>query len=276
MQKVIFASETIEYMQKPKHIWGKYEGHEDQQLVLSGGFCKLAMKHLPGGWAVSYNKQAESRDAMHLETISTSELPENPHIFQTGRSQNLFIQPALPPKPVVFRNNKTVSIRQHQSIRIYLAVPLYIQLYYKATDADHLIAEYETERLTDTWFGEPDNGTPAFSVGSRFALSAADLLMSQHEVLVPVQIQNTSTQLLDLQRLLIRVDLMNLYQVGNQIISDLASIEFKGPGQTGNLGFSTDKAVHGQSPLLVAKSRQSAARNILGHSFHFIKQMTQL
>lgn len=262
-------------MQKQKHIWGKHEGKHEQLLRLTGGFCQLELKHFPGGWAVSSSKASEPQDEMQLSIGTGEGLPDNPHIFQTGRSSILYIQPALPPKPIVFKNNKTVSIRPHQTIRIYLVVPLYIQLYYKTIDAEHLLAEYETERLTDTWFGEPDAGTPAFSVGSRFGLQPEELDINQHEVLIPVNIQNNSTQLLDLQRLLIRVDMMNLYQVGRQYIADLETIEFKGADQSGHLSFSTDKALHGNSPVLLGKARQSSSRNLLGHSFHFIKQFTQ-
>lgn len=263
-------------MQKQKLIWGKYEGNDEQLLQLSGGYCQLELKHFPGGWAIASNQAAEPQDQMQLSRTNTSRFPENPQLFQTGRSSNLFIQPALPPKPVVFRAAKTISIRQHQTMRIYLAAPLHIQLFYKSTDAENLLAEFATERLSDTWFGEPDAGIAAFAAGSRFGLQPEQLALNQHEVLIPVNIQNNSTQLLDLQRLLVRVELMNLYQVGDTMVSDMTFIEFKGPGQTGQLNFGTDKGLHGSAPLLLAKARQASNRNLLGHSFHFIKQFTQL
>lgn len=262
-------------MQKQKLIWGKHEGQDSQLLQLSGGYCQLAMKHFPGGWAISSTKASTPQDEMRISLSDTALMPENPQIFQTGRSSNLFIQPALPAKPLVFRSAKTISIRQHQTMCVYLAVPLQIQLYYKSVDAENLLAEFETERLSDTWFGEPDAGTAAFSAGSRFGLQPGQLAMNQHEVMIPVTIQNNSTQLLDLQRVLVRVELMNLYQIGPSVVSDIAFIEFKGPDQSSHLSFGTDKNIHGNSPVLLAKARQASNRNLLGHSFHFIKQFTQ-
>ena len=263
-------------MQKQKSIWGKHEGKPTEHILIQGGYCCLELNHFPGGWAVKNTKRSEPQDEFMLSTETGVQHPENSHLFQTGRSDILYIQPALPPKPVVFRNNKTVSIRPHQTLRIYIAVPLYVQLYYKVPDSGHLLAEYETERLSDTWFGEPDSGTPAFSVGSRFSLHSEELQISKHEALIPINIQNTSIQLLELQRLIIRVELMNLYLVGQQMVSDLTSIEFKGPDQSGHLQFATDKNIHGTNPALLSKARQASNRNILEHSFHFIKQMAQL
>lgn len=263
-------------MPKQKNIWGKHEGKPDQQIQFESGFCSLQLKYFNGGWSVAHQKTAEPvAEATCQIRTSETDLPDA-HLFQTGRSANLFIQPALPPKSVVFKGNKKIIIRPHQTLRIYIATPIYIQLYYKQVDADHFLAEYETERITDTWFGEPDSGSPAFSVGSRYATSPEELKAANHEIIVPVNIQNNTTQLLDLQRLLIRVELMNVYQVGQQLMADLETIEFKGQGQVGNLQFSTDKAVHGTAPVLISKARLASNRNILGHSFYFIKQMTQL
>jgi len=267
---------SLKFMQKQKNIWGKHEGKLNEFIQLESGYCSLLLNHFSGGWVVGNKK----KDVPASETIFDAGPDEKPltdfHRYQTGRSDSLFIQPALPPKAVVFRNNKKIIIRAHQSLRIFIAVPLYIQLFYKQVDADHFLAEFETERLSDTWFGEPDSGTPAYSVGARFADTPGELQTAAHEIIVPVNIQNNSNQLLDLQRLLIRVELMNLYLVDSQLMSDLETIEFKGKEQVGSLHFSTDKTIHGSEPQLISKARQASSRNILGHSVHFIKQMTQL
>jgi len=263
-------------MHKKQEIWGKHDGKAEQLMHFEGGYCSLAMKYLSGGWIIKQEKRTELAAELSFYQDTEDKRLSDAQIYQTGRSSGLYILPAMPPKPVVFRSNKKISIRQHQTLRIYLAVPLYIQLYYQQIENDNLLCEFETERLSDTWFGEPDSGTPAFTVGSRFALQSNDLEVNHHEVIVPVNIHNNSPQLLDLQRLLVRVDLMNLYLVNNSLTSDLGTIEFKGQGQTGQLTFTTDKAIHGATPRQIAKARVASNRNILGHSFHFIKQITQL
>lgn len=260
-------------MQKQGKIWGKHEGKVNQLFTLQSGYCSLQIRHCLGGWEVQSEKLQEPISELLFESTEQPEKITDAAIYYTGRSNNLFIQPALPPKAIVLRNRTKIVIRAHQSLRIYLAVPLYVQLYYSQINADHLLTEFETQRLTDTWFGEPDMGIAAFSVGSRFALNMEELNASSHEVIVPVNIYNNSTQLLDMQRLLIRVELMNLYKVNNQFISEMGTVEFKGPGQHSHINFSTEKTIHGTNPQPIAKARQTWNRNILGHSFHFIRQM---
>ncbi|WP_107821338.1 DUF432 domain-containing protein [Mangrovibacterium marinum] len=263
-------------MSRKQEIWGKHEGKTSEITRLRGGYCSLGMQSITGGWLIQYEKANELAGELSLGLTTDNQSIAEAQVYQTGRSSVLHILPAMPPKPIVFRNSKKISIRQHQSLRIYLAVPLYIQLYYKQVESDNLLCEFETERLSDTWFGEPDSGTPAFTVGSRFALQAKELAAQPHEIIVPVNILNNSSQLLDLQRLLVRVDLMNIYLVNHQLIADLGTIEFKGQGHTGQLNFATDKTIHGATPHQIAKSRIASNRTILGHSFHVIKQITQL
>ncbi|WP_372775169.1 DUF432 domain-containing protein [Mangrovibacterium sp.] len=263
-------------MQNRKTIWGKHEGKTNQILQLACGYSQLNLQYFSGGWAIKTEKLSEKSATINLSSLEQATSLVDANIYQTGRSTNLILQPTLPAKPIVFRTNTKIIIRQHQSMRLYIKVPLSIQLYYKQTDADHLLTEVDSERLSDTWFGEPDSGTPAFAGGSLFALQANDLPTAEYEILIPLNIQNNSTQLLDLQRLLVHVEIMNVYQVGARLIADTATIEFKGQGQVGNLQIGTDKTIHGTNPVLVGKARQASNRTILGHSFHFIKQMTQL
>ncbi len=261
-------------MQRQIKIWGKHEGKLNQLFELQSGNCSIQLRHFAGGWEVANEKLKEPVAATGLQISEMKEKLGNSNIYFTGRSANMYIQPALPPKAIVFRNSSKILIRPHQSMRIFLAVPIYIQLYYSQVNPEHLLTEFETHRLTDTWFGEPDFGIPSFSVGSRYAMQADELEVSHNEVIVPVNIYNNSTQLLDVQRLLVRVELMNLYKVGDRFISDMGTVEFKGPGQFSHLNFSTEKNIHGANPQAISKARQAWNRNILGHSFHFIKQMT--
>ncbi len=263
-------------MQRVKPVWGKYEGKNEQEFVFQGGFTSITLKRFYGGWMIRENKQESCFENFSFELVEQNTEDRDMGLFQTGRSEILFVQPALPVKPVVFRNNKSLSVSPRQTFRIFLAIPVNIQFYYSQVDPEHLFSEYSTERLSDTWFGEPDNGEPAFSVGSRFARQIDQLASGYFEASCPVQISNNSNQLLDLQRLIIHVENLNLYQKGVHLVTDSVSIEFKGKDQVSNLHFSTERSIHGEAPLLVGKARQVTSKNILGKSFHFIKNFTQL
>lgn len=263
-------------MHKTKSIWGRYDGKADKLFLFQGGFCRISLKHFSGGWIIKEQRTSEAFGEFSFDVLENAEELNEPHLFQTGRSDILYAQPALPVKPIVFRNNTTLTVSPKQSLQIFLAVPVNIQFYFGQVETEHLITEFSTQRLSDTWFGEPDNGEPAFSVGSRFSTQQNQLDATYFEAVIPIRIHNISNQLMDLQRLIIHVEHLNLYQKGGQLLTDVVSIEFKGQDSISSLQFSTEKSLHGESPQLLSKARQATSKNILGKSFHYIKNFTQL
>ncbi|HKJ40633.1 MAG TPA: DUF432 domain-containing protein [Sunxiuqinia sp.] len=262
-------------MNKINQVWGKYELKKDDAWRFSGGLVAVSIKRITNGWMVSQELLSPKSGSLAFERLSAFKPNGSETIYQTGRSEILHLLPSLPVKPVVLRNNKTIRIMSKQSVKLYLAIPINVQLLYGQPDQEHVITEMALESLSNTWFGETDGGEAAFSVGQRVAMNPDDLKLTNFEAICPVKITNTSNHLLELERLIIRVENMALYLKNDQLIASKVNIEFKGPEQISNLAFSTDNKIHGENPVLVAKSRNSGTKSILGKSFHFIKHFTQ-
>lgn len=262
-------------MSSKNQVWGKYELKTEDAWQFTGGEAVVSVKRLPYGWMIEQATVTEKSDAITFKRLSSSPPTGNENIYQTGRSEILHVLPSLPVKPVVLRNNKTIKITPKQSIKLFLAVPINVQLFYSLTDQEHVITEMAMEKLSDTWFGEADSGEPAFSIGQGSSLTPEELNIKNYEALCPVKITNSSNHLLELERLIIRVENMAIYIKNNQLITSRALIDFKGTDQTSNLDFSTDKKIHGDHPVLVSKARNAGVKSILGKSFHFIKHFTQ-
>ncbi len=262
-------------MEKIKSIWGKYDVNNDNAFHVQGGFVDIQLMRFSTGWMIKDEYTESVADQFLLEISKESNVLQDAHIYQTGTSKVLYVKPSLPVKPIVFRNNTELWISPKQSIRIFLAVPINIQFYTRKVDVENLFYEIPTCRLSDTWFGEPDSGEPAFSVGARFGTQPKQLEVSYFEAMCPVQIHNNSSQMMELQRLIVQVDYLKLYQKDNQLITDLVSVEYKGQDQVSSLQFSTEAHLHGSSLMILNKARQDTNKNIFGKSFHFIKNLSQ-
>ena len=261
--------------EKKKTIWGKYELKPESTFQFAAGEQTVSLKRLPNGWMFYNEKKEELIDELRFSFDQPFQSNGNESIFQTGRSDIFYFAPALPSKPVVLRNNKSIKISPHHSIKFYLAVPLNIQFYYSQLDEEHFMTEFALKSLSDTWFGETDSGEPAFAIGNRSSLFSEKLEVQPYEILCPVKINNQSHHQLELERLLIRVENLAIYIKNGQLISNQLHIDFKGTDQVSNLHFSTDKTIHGENPQQVAKARGLTTKTILGKSFHFIKNFTQ-
>lgn len=256
-------------------LWKKYEFRLNQTLLFNIGFVQVWVKHIQNGWLVKNQNVTESFDQFSVEEVD--DILDNQDLLHchTGKSNVLYVLPALPVKSVVFRNNKNLKISAGESTSLYLKVPVNLQFYFQEVKEDNKLVDIPLKRLSDTWFGEIDSGEPAFSIGSNYDKALADVNMHQWEAMVAVDIVNNTSSSLDLQRLILHVDEFSLYIRNNRIIASHATIDFKGQEQDGGVNLSVRKEIHGDKAVLIAKPRNSDSRNILRRSFFFIKNIYQ-
>ena len=239
-------------------FFGKFHLNNHDSELLDFGNIFIRLNREGQGWIIkSFNKdQAE---------------PETGEFYQTGNSSSLVLAPALQTKPLVFKGSD-ISILPSQKLTFFVKIPMVIQVYNNAKQDENLIAEIVHTRLSDTWFGEPDNGEPAYLLGSDFYLNIREMEIKNYETICPIQVFNHSDKLLELQRLIIRVENMTLYKVNNNVVTSLVKIEYKGKDSISSAGYGVSKAYHGDKPHVICKPR-SENESQLKINFHFIRNI---
>lgn len=256
-------------------FWKKYAVKDNQTLGFKTGFADVIIKRESNGWLVKASSLAESVNEMQV--CETDDLRDDQDVlhFYSGSSGNLIVVPALPDKAVVFRNNKNIKISAGESTRLFFNIPLTLQFYFDEVKDETRLIEVPTRRLSDTWFGEIDEGEPAYSIGSAYFKSIAEAETRVWEALASVEIVNNTFGVLDLQRLILRVEDFNLYRKDNLILTSHVTIEFKGQEQLEIVNLSTRDDVHGNKFELIANKRLSDSKKLLRRSFFFIKNIYQ-
>lgn len=256
-------------------FWKKYEFTDNQTLQFNAGFAEVLVKRILNGWLIKNQVLDQPAATLEVEKIDGIENDLEIFHYQTGKSNALIVVPAFPQKAVVFRNNKNIKISAGESANLYFRIPLTMQFYFHEVKDENLLFEIPLKRLSDTWFGEADNGEPAFSIGNNYDTEFAEIKELPWEAITPVEIINNSTGVFELQRLILRVEDFSLYMKDNQLLSNHVSIEFKGPEHAGSVNLSLKREIHGQKPHRLAKPRNTVARNLLRKSFFFIKNIYQ-
>lgn len=256
-------------------FWKKYALKANQTLEFKAGYANLIIKHESKGWLLKTSSLAEPVDELVAGEIGDLHDDQDVLHFYSGNSGNLIVVPALPDKAVVFRNNKNIRISAGESTRLFFNIPLNLQFYFNEVKDENRLIEIPTKRLSDTWFGEIDEGEPAYSIGNVYFKSIAEAETKVWEALTSVEIVNNTFGVLDLQRLIIRVEEFNLYRKGDQILTSHVNIEFKGQEQVEIVNLSTRDDVHGNKFELMANKRLSDSKKLLRRSFFFIKNIYQ-
>jgi len=259
----------------PINFWKKYEFTISQTYLFKAGYAEVVVKRTSNGWLIKSHLNEHAFENLEAEEANSFENDSEVFDFQSGKSNQLIVVPAFPNKAVVFRNNKNIKISASASANLYFRIPLTMQFYFHEVKEENRIFEMPLQRLSDTWFGEADNGEPAFSIGNNYDTELSEVKPLPWEAISPVQIINNTTGIFELQRLILRVEDFTLYMKNKQLYSNHVEIEFKGTELVGNITLSLRNEIHGQKPTLIAKPRNTGGRSILRKSFFFIKNIYQ-
>lgn len=239
-------------------MFRKYQVKDKKSEIVDFGDVSIRIKREGQGWFVnSLNKDEEE--------------PLSGNFYQTGASDNLILAPALQTKPLVFKGSE-LSIMPNQKITFFVKIPLLIQIFHTNKHEDNLIKEIPYTRLSDTWFGEPDNGEAAFLLGSEYFFNIEEVEVQPYEAICPIQVFNHSDKLLELQRLIIRVENMTLYKVNQSIYTSLVKLEYKGKEAISSANYGTSKVFHGEKINVLTKPRNDSGSPIM-INFHFIRNI---
>ncbi len=237
----------------------------DSELIPCGSFV-LGVKREKEGWFIKVFDNVSDAETVDKEEISEGEY------YHSGKSNSLIIAPALQYKPLVFKGNKMV-IAPHQRMTFFVRIPLILQLYFSKVQEENLLKEIPSERLSDTWFGEPDNGVAAFSLGNEYQLNFDDVKTTEIDAICPVNIFNNWEQQLEIQRLIIKADNMSLFSNMHKTITSVVKLEYKGQDTISSVSYGTSKLYHGENPVILAKARNDDTKSLLKANFHFIRNI---
>lgn len=234
--------------------------------IINIGCVQLSATRETEGWRLVTTDNCPDDD-IHLSEEATLA-----DYFQTGKSNSLLIAPALPAKPLVFKGTGLNVLPGH-SITIFLKIPLAFQIYFSKIHAENLLREISYKRLSNTWFGEPDAGEPAFALGSEYYLDMEEIKINGLEAICPVNIKNSSNSILMVQRLIIRTENITLYKNNNKIVTSLVHIVHRDTEEVGSVEYKYSKIYDGENQEILANPRNASGSSLLNINFHFIKNI---
>ena len=234
--------------------------------IIDIGCVQLKATRNTEGWHLVTTDNCPDDDIMLSEESSLSDF------FQTGKSNSLIIAPALPAKPLVFKGTG-LNVLPGQDITIFLKIPLAFQIYFSKEQPANLLREVSYKRLSNTWFGDPDSGEPAFTLGSEYFLNPEIIKITDLEAICPVNIRNSSNSILMVQRLMIRTEFITLYKNNHKIVTSLVQVEHKGDEEGSSVEYHYSKQYNGEKQEVMAKPRNASGNNLLNIKFHFIRNI---
>lgn len=249
-----------------KSVFSKksFEPGKDQFIEIEK--YTLGVRREKEGWFLVFREEKEEQE----EQEGTADVKTEGEFFQSGKSNSLSIHPALPAKPLVFKGSK-LFVTPKQRVTFFIKIPLDIEIFHSKNLPENRLKTITPVRLSDTWFGEPDTGEPAFSIGNEYFLNSQEIETSILNAVCPVSIFNSSPAIMAVERLIIRTDNLTLYANSGQIITSVVEIDYKGKDIISSADYHYSKIHHGEKQEVLVKPRNTGG--LLKKNFHFIKSI---
>ncbi len=247
-----------------KSLFGKIQLKNDDFRVFELHQTVFSVKRLKEGWILKTSGVKE-------ETGINPDFSDGKY-YQTGKSEQLLFVPSLPPKPLVFKGTG-LFVSPGLKMMFYLKLPLFLKVYYSKIQPEKLLSEIPLQPLSHTWFGEPDSGETAFSMGSEYDFNLAELTSDDHTAVCPVAIQNNSNVMLHVERLIIRTENLTLYKNEDKLLTSMISLDYKGKETISSANYQYSKKIHGEKPEIIAKPENNQLKDLLKINFHFIRNL---
>ncbi|MCC5857294.1 MAG: hypothetical protein JJT90_04005 [Ectothiorhodospiraceae bacterium] len=186
---------TLEWRVGPLTFW-VYRGEHEWRLRSDGGGDPLSPT---AETVLREERQADVEDSKVQRFLLTQDSPR------------LSVGVMLPDRPVVSKPASPVSIPAGESVSFYLSYPVWLTL--SVGDPPRKLAEFPSQRLSDTWFGpNTREGMLCYATRSRCRLNLSDHPHVPNRAITQLLIRNQGQDALTLDRVKLPVATLSLYR----------------------------------------------------------------
>ena len=244
------------------NIFGKHQFLLDDTKTIELNNSLLFIKRKKEGWCFFTSEKFSEE---------TPDFSKGDY-FHTGKSNSLIIIPALPEKPLVFKGNM-LKVSPGYKLSFFLKIPVTLQFYYSKNQPENLMKEVVSKQLSNTWFGEPDDGEPALAMENEYYFEFEEVETSQFEAICPVTITNNSAALLEVKRLIIRTENLAIYRNGDKKVTSSVNVELDGQDTISPAKYRYSKIYSGEEYNICVKPKNTNDKSLFKINKHFIKNI---
>ena len=215
------------------HNWGAKKSLDpDKQYGARIGPLMLWFKYSFDEIQIATDYIEPDIDAIEGITFSIVNESENESLnwkrWIVGNNNNsISILPIMPDRPVVVRPDVPVKIPEGNEVLFFVSIPTWAKIVVNNPKESTLCQE-PSVMLSNTWFGDPMSGELCYSLRTTARRQIIKTNPKPHSAVCPVCIRNTGKSQLDVDRLCIHVDYLNIYRGAKRLWTNEVSINFRG------------------------------------------------
>ena len=239
-------------------MWKPIDRTEDGHTSGTFGELEVAIERTPDPLGFSFRITRSGETCVAVVRGNTSTQPS-------------FV-PAAPDLPILLVPASPVVVLPGIEYTASFSMPVWIQLVtVDGQNRKYRVADVPTKVLKKTWFGGNEAGEPAYRIEVDLSEERTQL---SFECRVPFRVKNSSSAILNVERLLVRVIHLALFLMGSDLITNEVRFDFRGREQESRISFQKTTSIERTGALKVTAARTVVNNDIIKKSFLWIRDLT--
>ena len=247
--------------------WGVFELEPGQTKCWEIGPTTLWISRFEHEWRVAHHQLDDAtldRQQVGM-AASADEIAEGAAEYRFGfrdAGGELRIEPLLADRAVVIRPEVPFRVPSGEAVTLYVSTPLWLRLGVGASGPK--LIELPSYRPSDTWFGASTiDGELCYASRTTGRLQLEDVLQRPHRALTPVRLDNRAQDALELDRLRLPVQYLDLYDGPTTLWTQAVTLTREESGDLAGLRFEAQPPAEAGTAAPVTGARQSSEQNLV-------------
>lgn len=184
-------------------------------------------------------------------------------------ANRIHLAPALPDRLVVVKPQASFQLIPGASARVYVRVPVHVVVRHDGPEGA-LLAEFPSIRMSDTWWGDVEDGTLGYWLSTHARRSITPDLVEPHLAICTLTLSNRSRETLPVEKIALRVSHLSIFASGEALWCDEVEVTWSG-GDDSAIDMSGEVPEEAPGARLVAPPRHPVERGIRARTFARIR-----
>ncbi len=223
------------------------------------------------GASIRLPEDPQRDDSLRVELVKES--PEGldwQRWVANGKSRTARLTPMLPDRPIVVRSASPLKMAMDSTAHYFIAIPAWVQVSVGEPQRTDLWQE-PAQILSNTWFGDPASGELCYALRTGLHSGAVGGDFLPYTVVCPITIRNTSSAILEFQRLCVHVEYLDIFPGRTYLWANGVRVSFKGEEQFSQVDIEERPPEIDQPGPVLSQARRREDRSLIRRSFSMLK-----
>jgi len=182
-----------------------------------------------------------------------------------GSPPGIHLSPALPDRLLVVKPQTSFHLTPGATSRIYVRVPVQVAVRLGSA-AGPVLVEFPTLRLSDTWWGDMEDGALGYWLSTHARRVWSTALEEPHMAVCTMTLSNRSRDPLPVEKIALRVAHLSIFARGNSLWCDEVRVTYAG-GEESDVEMSGTPPEEARGGELVVGPRSPVDRGFSARTF---------